>query len=54
MQRGSLLIGFGLALILAGVLGLKLTDLNVYWAGIAAGAAIGAFGGISISQRARP
>ena len=54
MQRGSLLMVFGLALILAGVLGLKLTDLNLFWAAVAAGAAIGSFGGIQVSQRARP
>jgi hypothetical protein len=44
---------FGVALILAGILGLKLTDLNMYWASIAAGAAIGSYGGISVSKRAR-
>jgi hypothetical protein len=54
MQRGSLLMVFGLALILAGILGLKLTDLNVYWAALAGGVAIGCYGGISVSQRARP
>ena len=54
MQRGSLLLGFGVALVIAGVLALKLTDLNLYWAVIAAGAATGSFGGIKISQRARP
>jgi hypothetical protein len=54
MQRGSLLLAFGLALLLAGVLALKLTDLNIYWAVIAAGAGVGSFGGISIAKRARP
>jgi len=54
MQRGSLLVVFGLALILVGVFGLKLAGLNVYWASIAAGAAFGCYGAISISKRARP
>jgi hypothetical protein len=47
-------MAFGLALLIAGVLALKLTDLNLYWAAIAAGAGIGAYGGISVSKRARP
>jgi uncharacterized membrane protein YbjE (DUF340 family) len=45
---------FGLALLLSGVVALKLTDLNIYWAAIAAGAGIGSYGGITVSKRARP
>ena len=53
MQRGSAEIFLGLALILIGIMGLKLTDMNLFWAAIALGAAIGCHGGISVSQRAR-
>lgn len=53
MQRGSASIFLGIALILVGILGLKLTDLNYWWLSIALGAVAGSFGGISISQRAR-
>ncbi|MBX3191312.1 MAG: hypothetical protein KF819_30220 [Labilithrix sp.] len=53
MQRGSAEIFLGLGLILVGILGLKLTDMNLFWALIALGAAIGSKGGISVSQRAR-
>lgn len=53
MQRGSAEIFLGLALILIGIMGLKLTDMNLFWAAIAFGAAIGCHGGISVSQRAR-
>jgi len=53
MQRGSAEIFLALALILIGVMGLKLTDMNLFWAAIALGAAVGCHGGISVSQRAR-
>jgi len=53
MQRGSAEIFLALGLILIGVFGLKLMDMNLFWAVIALGAAIGCHGGISISQRAR-
>lgn len=53
MQRGTVFLFLGIFSILAGVLALKLTDRNVFWALIALGAAIGSHGGISISQRAR-
>ena len=45
--------GIGIGLILTGILALKLTDLNYWWAALALGAAVGVHGGISISQRAR-
>lgn len=53
MQRGSAMIFLGLALILIGILALKITDINLCWAFIAAGAAIGSKGGIEVSQRAQ-
>ena len=53
MQRGSAEIFLALGLIIIAVLGLKLTDMNAFWALIALGAALGCHGGISISQRAR-
>ena len=54
MQRGTALIVLGLGLIVMGILALKLTDRNLFWALIAAGAATASRGGISISQRTRP
>ncbi len=53
MQRGSAEIFLGIGLIIVGILGLKLTDMNLFWALIALGAAVGSKGGISVSQRAR-
>ncbi len=53
MQRGTAFIFLGLGTVLAGVLSLKLTDLNICWAIIALGGCLGCVGGISVSQRAR-
>lgn len=53
MQRGTAEIFLGIAIILIGILALKLTDMNVWWAAIALGGVIGSKGGISISTRAR-
>lgn len=53
MQRGSAEIFLAIGLILMGIMGLKLTDMNLFWALIALGAAVGCHGGISISLRAR-
>lgn len=53
MQRGSAEIFLGLGLIILGIVALKVTDMNYWWAAIALGAAIGSKGGISVSQRAR-
>jgi hypothetical protein len=53
MQRGSAEIFLALGLILIGILGLKLTDMNLYWGLIALGAAIGCHGGIAVSLSAR-
>jgi len=53
MQRGSAEVFLGIGLIIIGFLGLKLTDMDLFWAAIALGAAIGCHGGISVSQRAR-
>lgn len=53
MQRGSMEIFLGMAVLVIGVLALKLTDLDHWWAAIALGAVIGCHGAISVSQRAR-
>lgn len=53
MQRGSAEIFLGLGLIILGILLLKLTDRDYWWAAIALGSIIGSKGGISVSQRAR-
>jgi hypothetical protein len=53
MQRGSAEIFLAIGLIILGFLGLKLTDLDIWWASIALGAAIGCHGAISVSERAR-
>jgi hypothetical protein len=53
MQRGSAEVFLGLGLIIIGILTLKLTDENYWWAAIALGAVVGAHGGISVSQRSR-
>ncbi len=53
MQKGSLFIVLGLATLIAGVLALKLTDLNYFWALIALGAVVGVSGGIRNSLSAR-
>jgi hypothetical protein len=53
MQRGTALVFFGMALIVMGVAALKLTDQNIWWALIVAGAVTGCTGGISVSQRAQ-
>ena len=53
MQRGSAEIFLGIGLVLLGILALKLTDHDYWWAAIALGGIVGSKGGISISQRAR-
>jgi len=53
MQRGTAEIFLALGLVLIGILGLKLTDMNLFWAVIALGAVVSCHGGISVSQRAR-
>lgn len=53
MQRGTMQIFLAIGLIVVGILALKMTDQNYWWSMMALGAAIGAHGGISISQRAR-
>ncbi len=47
------MIFLGIGLIVIGILGLKMTDVNLWWLSIALGAAVGSVGGISVSQRAR-
>jgi hypothetical protein len=53
MQRGTAEIFLAIAILLIGVLSLKLTDHNYWWAAIALAAAVGAKGAISVSTRAR-
>lgn len=53
MQRGSAEVFLGLGLIILGILCLKLTDRNLFWAMVALGAVVGCHGGISVSTRAR-
>jgi hypothetical protein len=53
MQRGSAEVFLGLGFIILGILALKLTDQNYWWASIALGAIVGSKGGISVSQRSR-
>jgi len=53
MQRGTAEIFLALGLILIGILGLKLTDMNLFWGFIALAGVVGCHGGISVSQRAR-
>lgn len=53
MQRGTAEIFLGIGLLLIGVLALKLTDRDYWWAAIALGAIVGSKGGIAISERAR-
>lgn len=53
MQRGSALIFLGLVLLFIGVVALKVTGRDLFWVVVAAGAVVGASGGISISQKSR-
>lgn len=52
MEKGTLTIFAGLPLILAGIVALKVTGLNLFWAAIALGAVIACFGGITLAQKA--
>ncbi len=54
MQRGTALMAAGIGLIIMGILALKLTDRNLWWALIALGGIVGSVGGISVSEKARP
>lgn len=53
MQRGTAEIFLGIGLILLGILALKLTDQNYWWAAIVLGGVFGCRGGIAVSQKAR-
>lgn len=53
MQRGTALIVLGVLAILFGIVQLKLTGQDYWWAAITLGALLGSHGGISISQSAR-
>ncbi len=53
MERGTAEIFAGIALIVTGILGLKLTDVDFWWAAVALGAVVGCHGGVSVAQRTR-
>jgi hypothetical protein len=53
MQRGSMQVFLGIGLLVVGIFGLKLTDVNYWWAAIALGAIVGCHGAIQVSERAR-
>ena len=53
MQRGSAEIFLAIGLIFVGILGLKMTDMNWFWAVMVLGAAVGCHGAIGVSQSAR-
>lgn len=53
MQRGSALIFLGIGLVFLGVISLKITGRDLFWAVAAGGAVVGCIGGISVSQKAR-
>ncbi len=53
MQRGSVEVFLGLGIMIIGILALKLTDLNYFWAAIALGVLVAGHGAISVSERAR-
>ncbi len=53
MQRGSVEVFAGIGLVIIGILALKLTDVNYWWACIALGAIVGCHGAIQVSERAR-
>ncbi len=53
MQRGSAEVFLAIGLVVVGILGLKLTDYNYFWALIALGGVVGCHGAISVSERAR-
>jgi hypothetical protein len=53
MQRGSMQVFLGIGLLVVGIFGLKLTDVNYWWAAVALGAIVGCHGAIQVSERAR-
>jgi uncharacterized membrane protein HdeD (DUF308 family) len=53
IQKGSMFVFAGLPMILAGVVMLKFTGLNIWWALVAAGAMVGVAGGIQIAQNVK-
>jgi hypothetical protein len=52
MHRGSVQIFLGMFLILAGIVMIKMTDQNMWWALIVLGAIVGSKGGIEVSRLA--
>jgi hypothetical protein len=52
MEKGTFITLAGLPMILAGIVGLKVTGLNLCWIPLAAGAIIACYGGITLSLKA--
>jgi hypothetical protein len=50
LQKGTVLLFLGLHLILGGVVGLLLTHVDLFWALIALGAAVGCMGSFKLSD----
>ena len=50
MHRGSVQVFVGLFLIMGGIVMIKMTDQNMWWALIALGAFVGSKGGIEVSR----
>lgn len=53
-QRGTFLIFGGVPLILAGILGLKFTGIDLFWILIAGGAVVSTLGAIQVSLSKQP
>jgi TctA family transporter len=53
MQRGSAEIFLAIGILVVGLLGLKMTDLDYFWAAIVVAMILGCHGAISVSERAR-
>ena len=53
-QRGTFLIFGGVPLIIAGILGLKLTGIDLCWVLIAGGAIVSIVGAIQVSLSKQP
>ena len=53
MQRGSAEVFLGIGLVILGIFGLKMTDMNYWWAAVVLGGVVGSHGAIAVSERAR-
>jgi hypothetical protein len=50
LQRGSMLVFVGLGMVIAGIIALKVTTQNYWWALLLGGIAVSARGGIAVSR----